>query len=109
MSIFADENFEDANAMSNRVIAIDKNGKLCDLDKCQNFINQKSMNQLEILKVSVGKIPLMLAFSKSRFREEEVMMFNQQLNRMISSGAWAQIMQTNGMGDLMEAPPSIKP
>jgi chromosome segregation ATPase len=34
---------------------------------------------------------------------------NQQLNRMISSGAWAQIMQTNGMGDLMEAPPSIKP
>lgn len=67
------------------------------------------MSQLEILGASVGKIPMMLAFSKSRFSEEDVKKFNQYLSQMVASGSWREIMERNGMGDLIEALPSIKP
>ena len=65
------------------------------------------LSQMETLKVSVGSVPLMVAFSKSRFKAEDVRRFNVLLKELVLRPEWRDIVEHNGMGDLVQALPPI--
>ena len=65
------------------------------------------MSQLETLKASVGTVPLMVAFAKSRFKQEDVEQFNAALKGLLEGAGWKDIVEHNGMGDLVQPLPPI--
>ena len=67
------------------------------------------MSQLEVLRASVGRVPLMVAFSKTRFSADDVINFNQRLEALNRSGAWRELAEKNGMGDLIDPFPALAP
>ncbi len=67
------------------------------------------MSQLEVLRASVGRVPLVVAFSKSRFSADDVMNFNQRLENFNKNGVWRELAEKNGMGDLIDPFPALAP
>jgi ABC-type amino acid transport substrate-binding protein len=67
------------------------------------------MSQLEVLRASVGRVPLLFAFSKTRFSADDVMHFNQRLEALNQQGVWRELAEKNGMGDLIDPFPVLAP
>lgn len=65
------------------------------------------MSQLEVLNASVGRVPLMLAFRKTRFSAADVASFNQRLEGLSQSGFLREVAEHNGMGDLIDPFPAL--
>ncbi len=66
------------------------------------FRSEGIMKKLEILKTAIGKVPLVVAFSKMHFSQQDVAVFNQGLTELKSSPKWNSILEKNGLVDLMK-------
>lgn len=67
------------------------------------------MSQLEVLNASVGMVPFVFAFSKTRFRADEVINFNQRIDALNQQGVVRELAEKNGMGDLIDPLPPLAP
>lgn len=67
------------------------------------------MSQLEVLNASVGLVPFVFAFSKTRFSADEVVNFNQRLEALNQKGVVRELAEKNGMGDLIDPLPPLAP
>jgi uncharacterized protein YjbI with pentapeptide repeats len=67
------------------------------------------MSQLEVLNASVGLVPFMFAFSKTRFTADDVTNFNQRLDTLNQQGVLRELAEKNGMGDLIDPLPALAP
>lgn len=63
--------------------------------------------RLEILKTSVGVVPLVAAFSKKSFTRESVDAFDQALVSFKQGPEWQAILERNGMSDLVKDWPLV--
>jgi ABC-type amino acid transport substrate-binding protein len=71
------------------------------------FRSEGIMTRMEILKTSVGAVPLVAAFSKKRFSSERVDAFNQALASFKQSPEWQEILERNGLADLVKDWPLV--
>lgn len=67
------------------------------------------MSQLEVLKASVGRVPFMFAFNKTRFSADDVANFNQRLEALNQQGLLRELAEKNGMDDLIAPLPALAP
>lgn len=72
------------------------------------FRSEGVMTRLEVLKTSVGMVPLVAAFSKKHFSKESVAEFNKHLASFIGSEEWQAILESNGQADLVKDWPLLK-
>ncbi len=66
------------------------------------------ITRLEMLKYSVGMVPLVVAFSKVHFSKESVDAFNHALTEFRKTDEWSAILERNGMADLVKDWPILK-
>lgn len=71
------------------------------------FRNEGIMTRMEVLKTAVGTVPLLAAFSKKRFTKENVDAFNRELVSFKQSPAWPELLEKNGMADLVKDWPMV--
>ena len=67
------------------------------------------MSQLEVLNASVGMVPFVFAFSKTRFSADEVSNFNQRIDALNQKGVVRELAEKNAMGDLIDPLPPLAP
>jgi ABC-type amino acid transport substrate-binding protein len=73
------------------------------------FRSEGILKRMEILKKAVGAVPLVAVFSKKKFSKEQVDAFNQALAAFKQGPEWQQILEHNGMEDLVKDWPLVKP
>lgn len=66
------------------------------------FRSEGIMKKLEVLKTALGKVPLVVAFSKIHFSQQDVAAFNQGLAGLKASQNWESILEKNGLADLVK-------
>ncbi|TSA11341.1 MAG: hypothetical protein D4R74_13325 [Betaproteobacteria bacterium] len=71
------------------------------------FRSEGIMTRMEILKTSVGTVPLVAAFSKKQFTKESVDAFNRALEEFKNSPEWQDILERNGVADLVRDWPMV--
>ena len=71
------------------------------------FRSEGIMMRMEILTTSVGTVPLVAAFSKKHFTKESVDAFNQALATFKQSPEWQEILEKNGVADLVKDWPLV--
>lgn len=71
------------------------------------FRSEGVMTRLDVLKTSVGMVPLVAAFSKKHFSKESVAEFNKQLASFIGGEEWQAILESNGQADLVKDWPML--
>lgn len=71
------------------------------------FRSEGIMTRMEILKTSVGAVPLVVAFSRKHFSKESVDAFNQALASFKKGPEWREILEKNGMTDLIRDWPLV--
>lgn len=65
------------------------------------------MPRLEVLKMAVGSVPLVAAFSRQQFSREQVDAFNRALVEFKRRREWQQILERNGVADLVKEWPLV--
>lgn len=80
---------------------------IAGISNIYTFRSEGIMTRLEVLKTSVGVVPLVVAFSKDRFSKENVDAFNRELALFQGSDEWARILESNGQADLVKDWPMI--
>lgn len=71
------------------------------------FRSEGIMTRMEILNTSVGAVPLVAAFSKKHFSKESVDAFNQALAKFKQSPEWQELLEKNGLADLVKDWPMV--
>jgi ABC-type amino acid transport substrate-binding protein len=80
---------------------------IAGISAISTFRSEGIMTRLEMLKTSVGVVPLVVAFSKDRFTKEIVDTFNLELAKFMKSDEWENILESNGLADLVKDWPMI--
>lgn len=73
-----------------------------------SFRSEGIMSRLEILPLAVGSVPLIAAFSKQYFSEQDVMDFNRKMAAFKQTADWQEILERNGMADLVHEWPVLQ-
>lgn len=82
---------------------------IAGISNIYTFRSEGIMTRLQVLKTSVGVVPLVVAFSKDRFSKENVDTFNSELAKFMKSDEWENILESNGQADLVKDWPMIAP
>jgi ABC-type amino acid transport substrate-binding protein len=65
------------------------------------------MKRLVVLDKAVGSVPFVAAFSKSKFSDQELKVFNKALADFKRSPQWEEVLESNGIADLYKPWPMI--
>ena len=71
------------------------------------FRSEGIMKRLDVLPASLGAVPIVAAFSKAVFSKEDVDAFDAALAKFKLTVAWQDVLERNGMADLVREWPVV--
>jgi len=71
------------------------------------FRSEGIMKRLDVLPASLGAVPIVAAFSKAVFSKEDVDAFDAALAEFKLTAAWQDVLERNGMADLVREWPVV--